>query len=187
MMGESLGGYTAVTYCLPDQKDQATDVDGIYLQCPLFSVSPESNRHPVIVTVAKVLCFFMGRFPLPATKLVSTRDEKIQEAYDTDPRTYHGGLRIATGFALLEGLQAIQAQASQFDTPFRIIHGDADRVCSHLGSIAFVEQAASVDKGVKILPGREHILFKIGENEEEDGPRQEVFNDRDAWLLERIK
>lgn len=138
------------------------------------AVAPESNHPAAVVITAKVLRLFAGRYPLVQGVRLATSDPRIQADYDNDPRTYHGGLRISTGLALLEGLIEIAKRAPVFDTPIRIMHGDKDRVTSHHESIAFIAQAVSTDKSIRIMPGLEHVMFGIGETEEEDRPRQEV-------------
>ncbi|KAG9013454.1 hypothetical protein FRB94_002528 [Tulasnella sp. JGI-2019a] len=183
MMGASLGGYTA-----PNHKDSATDVDGLYLECPLIGVTPDSDLDPVSWVIAKSLGRTpMGKVPIvEGVATIATKNERVINEWLADPRGYHGGLRMLTGVTLLHGLKAIANEAKTFDTPIHIVHGDHDRVTSHVGSVNFIKDAASTDKGITIMPGMEHALSIVGLTEEEDRPRQQVLRDRDTWLLERV-
>lgn len=43
----------------------------------------------------------------------------------------------------------------------RIIHGDKDRVTSHLTTMKFFERISSKDKELQIYEGYEHIMNKV--------------------------
>ena len=76
--------------------------------------------------------------------------------------------------------------AASFTTPFRIIHGNHDRVTSHLHSVKFLEAAGSRDKELEIYEGYEHVMMKVGVDEKDDEQRQRVLKDMETWFLQRV-
>lgn len=103
-----------------------------------------------------------------------------------DPRGYHGYLRIATGLTVRACTSYLtQTVATAFNTPFRIIHGNHDRVTSHHYSVKFYEAAGSQDKEVGIYEGYEHVMTKVGVDQKDDEQRQRTLKDMETWLLKR--
>ena len=47
---------------------------------------------------------------------------------ETDPQTYHGKLRIATGLAILKGIEMVNTRLHEVNLPFKVFHGTGDRV-----------------------------------------------------------
>lgn len=62
---------------------------------------------------------------------------------------------------------------------------------SHLRSIKFFEECGTPEEGgeggksLKIWEGYEHVMMKVGFDEEDDEKRQGVLEDMIAWLEER--
>lgn len=138
-------------------------------------VAPDSNYNPAVVAVGKVLRRTpLGKITVRDRMDLASRDPTVLEEHLADPRKWHTGLRVATGITLLEGLKEIARRAREFETPIKIIHGDHDRITSHNHSATFIEQAASKDKAIRLVPGGEHVLYTIGGTPEEDEPRQSV-------------
>lgn len=73
--------------------------------------------------------------------------------------------------------------AASFTTPFRIIHGNHDRVTSHHHSIKFHEAAGSQSKELEIYEGCEHVMLKVGIDKTDDEQRQRVLKDMETWFL----
>jgi len=103
-----------------------------------------------------------------------------------DDRQYHGGVRVATALSLVADLGEFQKVAPHFDVPMKIIHGDRDRVTSHLGSLNFAASAGTDDAECTIYEGLEHIMFKVGGDEGDIRVRRAILQDRDDWFLERV-
>ena len=62
---------------------------------------------------------------------------------------------------------------------------DLDRVTSHHHSVEFYEAAGSKDKELKIYEGYEHVMLKVGIDQEDDEKRQRALLDLETWLLKR--
>ena len=104
-----------------------------------------------------------------------------------DPRGYHGNIRIATGLTMLLFMTYLTPEvAASFTTPFRIIHGNHDRVTSHQHSVKFHEAAGSQEKELEVYEGYEHVMLKVGVDEKDDEQRQRALMDMEAWLLKRV-
>ncbi len=103
-------------------------------------------------------------------------------------------MRVATGFALLEGLGALLPTASKVDFRLRISHGAKDRATDHRRSVDFVaavkaaakEHDRPVDVECQIWDGYEHVMLKVGRDEEDDAKRQAVLADMEQWFSERV-
>ena len=152
-------------------------------------VAAETDQPWIVKVAGKAVRPIAGRFPLiPPNELgdLFADDPLAAAEYTDDIRVYHGNLRISTGLSLLEGLKTIEGLAPQFQTPIRILHGDQDRITSHLKSVEWINKAGSVDKSIEIYKGYQHVMFKVGRTPEEDAHRQLLFKDRDEWLLERV-
>lgn len=47
---------------------------------------------------------------------------------EQDPQTYNGKLRIATGLAILKGIEMVNTRLHEVNLPFKVFHGTGDRV-----------------------------------------------------------
>ena len=101
---------------------------------------------------------------------------------EADPQTYSGKLRIATGLSILRGITNVNARLSEVTVPFKVFHGTGDRVTNHRGSQRLYEQASSQDKEIQLYDGQQHVLLKVGRDEEDDKKRQRVLKDMLDWL-----
>ena len=104
--------------------------------------------------------------------------------------TYKGRLRIATGLAVLEGLQDLQSTKTQITCPVAIHHGTHDRATSHLSSRAFYDELPPNDKSVfRAWDGYEHVMMKNvkGQSREDDEKRDAVLGEITQWLIDRAR
>lgn len=101
-----------------------------------------------------------------------------------DPQTYHGKIRCSTGLSLLRMTSFIQSHegavvVASLAIPVRVVHGDADRVCSASNSVEFVKKMSHVGEGKRkreceIWEGYEHVMFGYGWDETDDRHREMV-------------
>lgn len=77
----------------------------------------------------------------------------------------------------------ISESLSEFESPFLVQHGLADRVTDPQLSQALYDEAKSVDKSIRLYEGMWHSLTG-GESDENI---QIVLDDSIAWILERAR
>lgn len=71
-----------------------------------------------------MFCFFLL---LDHTKAHALIVERLL-AVELDPQTYNGKLRIATGLAILKGIEMVNTRLHEVNLPFKVFHGTGDRV-----------------------------------------------------------
>ena len=76
-----------------------------------------------------------------------------------DPLTYSGAMCLSTASALLETMAAIETQLSDVETPFLVVHGDADEIVPLSASQTLFQRAKSTDKRLSVYPGMLHAAF----------------------------
>lgn len=133
----------------------------------------------VLEVVARVISFFAGRLPLAAGVKGNVSDDiRVEHEFHADPQTYKGYIRIATGLAILLGLEELQALAPKITVPVSFHHGKNDRATSYAGTQAFCERIASPVKSCRIWEGYEHIMMKNvkGQSEEDNRKRMAVLD-----------
>lgn len=195
--GQSMGGFSAVLYALLYQTpnvpgrivptNQPTPkVLGILPLCPMLAISPEARPHFIIESFARCLKFFAGRLPLVlGYKGKASEDRWSEDRYNTDPQVCHCRVRAATGLAILKALLFTDKYMGEITLPFRVMHGDSDRVTSVDGSKKLFELAKSKDKDIMICPRTEHIMLRIGRDKIDDQKRQLIICEMLNWI-ERI-
>lgn len=142
--------------------------------------------------IARILRFFVGRLPLAsAVRGNVSDDDRVEEEFHMDPMTYKGKLRIATGLAILEGLQDLTALTHRITCPVAIHHGDADRATSWKGSKDFFDKlGVPADRKVfRLWNGYEHVMMKNvkGQSEEDDRKRDAVLHEIENWLVSEAR
>ncbi|KAH9822528.1 Alpha/Beta hydrolase protein [Melampsora americana] len=195
--GQSMGGFTAVLYGelyqTPNVPGRIVPTDGptpkvlgILPLCPMLSISPETRPHLIIEIFGRVLNFFAGRLPfVSGYKGNSSEDRWTEDKYDADPQVCHTKVRVSTGLAILKALLFTDQYMGVITLPFRVMHGDCDRVTSVNGSKKLFELAKSDDKDIIICERTEHIMLRIGRDEVDDQKRQLIIKDMLKWI-ERI-
>ncbi|KAI9619615.1 hypothetical protein KEM48_006227, partial [Puccinia striiformis f. sp. tritici PST-130] len=163
VVGQSMGGFATV----------------------LYAIAPDSRPAYLVELFARMVCGFAGRLALAnANKGKNTPDSWFEAQFKLDPQSYTGDLRISTGLNILSALDFTNEHLADLIVPFQIMHGGSDRVTNPRGSIALYEQSKSTQKSIKIYPFVEHIMMRIGRDEEDDLPRQKILNDIIQWIDE---
>ncbi|ORX39914.1 Alpha/Beta hydrolase protein [Kockovaella imperatae] len=197
LSGSSLGGWTVLYYLSQYPPTTSTakaasndetriQIAGAYVLCPMVSVSAESRPWKVTEYIGRCLRYVAG--PLPLAKSLRGKvsdDPRVEEDFFADPLCYHGYVRVATAFMLLDAMAELDASAEKINAPIRLVHGSSDRVTSPSGTLRLFERLPHQDKQVEIFEGYEHIMLKVGIDEQDDAKRQRVLNDWRRWLIDR--
>ena len=140
----------------------------------------ESTPNILVQYIARLLIKIgLGWLPLaPANKGKSSTPEN-EAKFFSDPQTYHGNLRVATGLQLLDGMYHIRDNMESFKMPVLLCHGKRDRVTEFQGSEEFYAHCGSVDKELVIYDEMQHDLMR------EPDVELVLTKTRD-WILERL-
>jgi acylglycerol lipase len=187
--GGSLGGWASLEYGLSPNENAAGIIAWVLPhpfntsdseQCPMIYTVGESTPNIVVQYVARFLIKIgLGWLPLaPANKGKSSTPEN-EAKFFSDPQTYHGNLRVATGLQLLDGMYHIRANMGSFKMPVLLCHGKRDRVTEWQGSQKFYNLCGSVDKEIVLYDEMQHDLMR------EPGVDEILIKTRD-WILERL-
>jgi acylglycerol lipase len=172
LLGHSMGGTVAVSYCLQHEDRLA----GLILSGPLAAL--EAAPAPMLA-LGRALSAIAPRLPLVSidASLVS-RDPEVVREYVADPLNHHGKLPARTVAELAAAIGEFPAAVSAITIPTLILYGDADRLAPPAGAQMLGERIGATEKTVKAYPGLFHEIF----NEPE---RDEVLADTLGWLAER--
>ncbi len=172
MLGHSMGGTVAVSYCLRDQ----ANLSGLILSGPLAAL--EAAPAPMLA-LGRLLSAIAPRLPLVAIDagLVS-RDPEVVRDYVADPLNHHGRLPARTVAELAAAIARFPAEVSAITIPTLILYGSADRLAPPAGGQMLGERIGAAVKTVKVYPGLFHEIL----NEPE---REQVLVDILRWLAER--
>jgi acylglycerol lipase len=146
----------------------------------IYSVG-ESTPNIFVQYIARILIRLgFDWLPLaPANKGKSSTPEN-EAKFFSDPQTYHGNMRVATGLQLLAGMLDLRARMGEFEVPVLLCHGKRDRVIEWRGSQEFAMECASKDKEVVFYEEMQHDILR------ENGAEEVLMKTRD-WILERAK
>ncbi|GAO50100.1 alpha/beta-hydrolase [Saitoella complicata NRRL Y-17804] len=174
VMGGSLGGWCTLEYGI----HFPSEIDGLVILCPMIYSVGDATPSVLIQWIARVLVHFLGWLPVsPANRGLSSSIEN-EDIFLSDPLTYHGKLRIATGLQLLRGMVHARENLGKLEVPFLVMHGSADRVCDIKGAKQLYEQAPAKDKDIELWPGAMHDLMR------EPNTQTEILPSAVKWLVE---
>jgi len=182
--GQSMGGALTITMTM----DYPGLFDGAILvapMCDLEAISPGKFLTYLLTTISN-----LGGGHLPLGPAVSfdglqwKNPEFYKSFYRSGPHiNYLGYLarpRLATCKQTICAVEGIERRASkEMTTPFIILHGDSDRICSLNGSKRLYKNAKVRDKTLQVLPGWYHGVLE--ENVEEHF--KYIFD----WINERFQ
>lgn len=174
IFGHSMGGGLAVAYALKFKPETS----GVILSAP--AIKEAEGTSPVLVAVSGILNKIAPKLKALALDIegISRIPEEV-EKYKNDPLVYQGKIPVRTGYELLQMMRFIQSQANEFDFPFLILHGTADRLTNPAGSQLFFDASPSSDKTFKSFEGAYHELLN-------DSDRDEVLRDILDWVKGKI-
>lgn len=154
LLGHSMGGLIAVRYALQHQEKLA----GLILSGPALRVGDE------LPAWKRRAFLLLGKFA-PEKLLAAlepdilSRDPAIGQAFIADPLCITGPTNLGFARTLYLAAEATRSRAPECALPLLIMHGEADKLTSPLGSKAFYEKAASPDKTLKLWPEDRHEIF----------------------------
>lgn len=174
LYGHSMGGGLVAAYALKYQ----LDVSGVILSSP--AIKEAEGTSPILIAISGLINKLLPKLKVLKLDIsgVSRIHEEV-EKYKSDPLVYQENIPARTGYELYQMMQFIQNNAENFNLPFLLIHGDADRLTNPKGSELLAEKAKSSDKTFKIFPGGYHELIN-------DSDREEVMQLIVDWVEKRI-
>lgn len=187
LMGESMGG--AVAYCtynrIPDS------FRGVVFVCPMCKISDDMLPPQYVIDFLKWMLgpsgttSFLGYLPIaPSKNDLGDFTHRVHEKGQLNsrcPLIYDRNPRLATARELIDVTQRISGGLADFDAPFIVLHGKADRVTDPLLSQALFDESKSKDKSIRLYGGMWHALTSGEPDENIDL----VFADVIDWISER--
>lgn len=164
---------------------------GVVFICPMCKIADDMLPPQWIIDVMKWLTgprgstSWLGYLPIaPAKnelKNLTHRDPAKCRAVSRCPTSFCRNPRLATARELVEVTKNISENLYDFDAPFLVLHGKADRVTDPKLSQLLYDESKSHDKSIRLYDGMWHALT-CGEPDENVDI---VFNDCIEWILER--
>jgi acylglycerol lipase len=171
ILGHSMGGLITLAYALRYPLGLA----GIVVSAP--PVNADANVSPALVKLGSVLTKIIPKQPL--VKLVPletlSRDPAVIRAFERDPLTYKGNMRVRMGTAMNDTAKWVREHLEELKLPLLVVYGEDDKLVNPSGSQLVHEKATSEDKTIKAYPELRHEIM----NEPE---RDTVIGDIIAWL-----
>ena len=176
MIGHSMGGLIGVLAAIEDPEL----LTGMVLMGPLVEPDP-GIATPFKVWLSKCMAgvwpsFSVGRLNLEDV----TSDEEWRNRKKQDILHHHGGFKVLHNNVLLDAMRGIEFD--KMKTPFLIVHGTDDRVCTPAGAVKLHAKAASKDKEMVFLEKGLHNLYI-----ESQPIRGTTFNHTFQWIEQRIE
>ena len=160
LMGESMGG--AISYTVYNKIPEV--FKGVIFQAPMVKISDETLPPKFLINLLEKLLnprsitSGLGYLPLaPADnklhEYLGTNKESL-EIVDRCPTLFSRNPRLKTAQTLLDVTKNISQTLSQFNAPFLVQHGSADRITDPKLSQALYDESKSTDKTIKIYDGK---------------------------------
>jgi len=157
MIGHSMGGLIALLTILKTQESEM--FSGMVLMGPLIALDP-AMATPLKVFMAKAASRFLPSFSLGGIDpALVTSDQAWIDARIGDTLIHHGGYKALHSHVLLTTLKQLGSKYSEVKTPYLLLHGAEDKICSPEGSKDFHKQSASEDKTLTIVESGLHNLY----------------------------
>jgi len=184
LAGESMGG----AVCFDCYSRGAGLFSGIIMVAPMLCIADEMKPPEFVINFIRNLLEYvpsLGQFPLAPSgdlrELSHAVREKLLISEDT-PSNFARKPRLCTAREMILVTERIEKEMYDFDGPFLVLHGGADKVTKPSMSQRVYKEAKSVDKTIKIYPGMWHTLL----SGEPDENIEKVFGDIVDWLNERV-
>ncbi len=176
MMGFSMGGAVVAQTWLA----RRPPVDGLILMAPALETALFPRLQKFSGWIDKI-CPRLRLFDLGASRKIS-RDPKVIEAFQADPRVYHKAFPIHIAAEVLRVSREVNRHFADFDLPFLLLHGTGDVITGIEGCRRMYRQASSTDKTLNEYPEGLHDLLH-----EQSPMCDQVCNDLLQWLQTHIE
>jgi alpha-beta hydrolase superfamily lysophospholipase len=168
--GHSMGGNITLNYTIR----RPEGLSGVIATGPWLKLAtePPATQTFIAKIAAALMPTYSQKAPIHLPDL--SRDEKVQEAYRTDPLLH---LMISAKLATevtANGLWALD-HAGELKLPALLLHGGADPITSVAAHETFYAHAGSADKTFKRYEGMRHEIHN-------EFGKEEVLADMAAWL-----
>ena len=174
LFGQSLGGNIAVNYIL---RHQSKEITGGVICAPYFKLAftPPKWKTKMARILGRILPSLTLSDGLDPMEL--SHDPLVGKAYLEDPLVHNRISVNLYNIANRQGAWALE-HASLLNYPTLIMHGDEDRLTSHIASQRFAEDAGPMAT-LKIWNGLRHELHN-------ERNKDEVLSFMYKWILQQI-
>eukprot|EP00549_Striatella_unipunctata_P025565 CAMPEP_0118691124 /NCGR_PEP_ID=MMETSP0800-20121206/10504_1 /TAXON_ID=210618 ORGANISM="Striatella unipunctata, Strain CCMP2910" /NCGR_SAMPLE_ID=MMETSP0800 /ASSEMBLY_ACC=CAM_ASM_000638 /LENGTH=176 /DNA_ID=CAMNT_0006588865 /DNA_START=1099 /DNA_END=1629 /DNA_ORIENTATION=- len=163
---------------------------GVVFICPMCRFSEKMMPSPILLWLLRFFCGppgskvnFFGLLPFTPTSGIkySFKVPYHKLLVDMAPNITGRKMRLASAREMLAGTAYVSTKVKEFDAPFLILHGKADKVIGPEVSVGFYEESPSKDKEIKLYEGMWHNIT-AGETQENIDM---VHSDVIEWILAR--
>ncbi|HVU10228.1 MAG TPA: alpha/beta fold hydrolase, partial [Phototrophicaceae bacterium] len=171
LLGHSMGALISLAFTERHQDE----IDALVISgAPILA---DANVSPALVWVGNVMTKVAPRLPFVKVNQpgILSSDPEIDKAWESDPLTYKGLMRVRLGVELNNMARAVRERLSELHQPILILHGAQDRLVNPSGSQFAYDHVASSDKTLRLYPNMRHeIMNEIG--------KEAVLDEIVAWL-----
>jgi alpha-beta hydrolase superfamily lysophospholipase len=90
---------------------------------------------------------------------------EVGPAFERDPLTYKGKMRIGIGAAINREAKYVKTRLHEVSIPVLILHGELDKIISPTGSQRAFDTVRSVHKTHRVYPGLRHEILNERERD----------------------
>jgi len=179
IIGHSMGGLITLMAVLKEQDSSL--FDGVVLMGPLIQIAPESasSFQKMLAKIASKVWPGLKVGSLDASNVTS--DQEMVNTIMADQSNAQG-MKALHGYVLLNTLNFIGENYAEMRTPYLLLHGEKDKICSVEGSKEFHKMSGSQDKTLEIIPDGYHHLYI-----EQDIIRKKAISETWDWIEKRIE
>lgn len=155
VLGHSMGALISLAFTLRHQDE----ISGLIISGA--PVNADANVSPLMVALGYALNRIVPKMPLLnlGDSSILSSDPDVGKAFDADPLTYKGNMRVRLGISINETAKAVRERLPELKLPLLIMHGEADRMVNPSGSKLAYELASSADKTLRIYPNMYHEIM----------------------------
>jgi len=178
IVGHSMGGLIALLTVLKTK--EAGLFRGMVLMGPLITLDP-AMASPIKVFLAKAASRVLPSFALGGIDpVLVTSDQEWLNTRKADKLIHHGGYKALHSHVLLTTLTHLTTHLPHVSTPYLLLHGKEDKICSPEGSKDFHKLSTSDDKTLEIVESGLHNLYL-----EREDIRNKAISDTLEWIKKR--
>ena len=155
VLGHSMGALISLAFTLRHQ----AEISGLIISGA--PVNADANVSPLIVALGYALNRIVPKLPLLSLgdSSILSSDPEVGRAFDADPLTYKGNMRVRLGVAINDTAKAVRERLPELQLPLLIMHGEGDTMVNPSGSKLVYERASSADKTLRIYPDMYHEIM----------------------------